>query len=47
MDNIMKSEEKIDRLLERKEKKEYKVKKEQQEEKYEDLPAHILNKLYR
>lgn len=44
----MPNEEKIEKILERKEKKDYKVKREkEQEEKYKDLPAHILNKLYR
>jgi len=41
-------EEKIQKVLERQERNDYKVKREkEQEEKYSDLPAHILNKLYR
>ena len=42
------SEERIDRVIKRKERKEYKVKREREkEDKYTDLPPHILNKIYR
>lgn len=45
------NEEKIEKILERREKKEFKVKREKEEleyleEEYNDLPVEILNKLY-
>lgn len=44
----MEKEEKVDRILERKERKDYKNKKEQEKDlKYNDLPSNLLHKLYR
>lgn len=46
--NIKTSEERIDRVIKRKERKEYKTKREKEkEDKYTDLPSHFLNKIYR